>query len=151
METIDERERFQYWLADMDDALERFLSRLPADLRSKLDFSPASLDALESWILERYGAPHDHDLLEPAESAVLDGLGRYIGETFRRALGGGWEIRLDDPKYAFHGLPQLAGFHPNSSPVSPMSLATAATDRRTGRYLSTVLAAHARAAARHRK
>jgi hypothetical protein len=134
------REDFEYWLADMDDALERLFKMVPPELRARLDFSPASLDALEAWILERYASTNA--MLGQSESLIVDGLARYIGETFRKAIGGRWEIRLDDPKYVFYGKPQLTGFSDRPTPVGPLSLATASADRRTGRFLSGVLASY---------
>lgn len=131
------REQFEIWLADMDDALDRFFATLPPDLRSKLDYSPASLDALEAWILERYR--DTKSILDRRESTVVDGLARYIGETFRKTIGGHWDIELDNPKDVYYGLPQLTGFGPRPTPECPSSLATAATSRRTGNYLSTIL------------
>ena len=131
-------EDFQSWLFEMDDALERFLSLLPSHLRPALDFSPGSLDVLEQWILERYAGVSE--ILEPGEALILDGLARYVGETFREQLGGYWQIRFDNPKDAHYGLPELTGFSPRPTPLSPHSLVTASTDRRSGNYISTVLA-----------
>lgn len=142
MSVAKQREDFEYWLADMDDAIERFLDRLPAEVVERLDFSPGSLDALESWILNRY--TNTQEMLAPSESLVVDGLARYIGETFRKAIGGHWEIRLDDPKYVFYGKPQLTAFWDKPTPVCPLPLATASADRRTGRFLSDVLASYLR-------
>ena len=82
---------FEYWLADMDDALERFFPQLPEAVRSKLDYSSASLDVLESWFLERY--PNMDAVLQKSESLTLDGVSRYVGETFRKQFGGHWEMR----------------------------------------------------------
>jgi hypothetical protein len=135
---VDKRkEDFESWLFEMDDALERFLDGIDEPTRSKLDFSPASLDALEAWVLERYASPDD--LMKAEAKQVLDGVARYIGETYRKQLGGRWQIRLDDPKYAFFGLPELTGFSERPTPISPHSLATAMTDRRNGTYLRTIL------------
>jgi len=131
------RDWFEFWLADMDDALARFLSELPAPLRSRLDFSPESLDALESWLLEGYASVDD--LLKPEAKETVDGLARYVGETYRKTIGGKWEIRLDDPGYAYYSLPQLTSFGPRSTPIAPHSLVTASADRRTGNYWRTVL------------
>lgn len=142
MSDAKRREDFQYWLADMDDAIERFMDGLPAEVRERLDFSPDSLDVLEAWILQRYASTQE--MLASSESRVVDGLARYIGETFRKAIGGHWEIRLDDPKYVFYGMPQLTDFWDKPTPVGPLSLATASADRRTGRFLSGVLASYLR-------
>lgn len=74
-------------------------------------------------------------MLDPAEADQVDGIARYIGETLRKTVGGHWDIRLDDPKYVFYGLPELTGFGPRSTPVCPLTLATTAADRRTGKFL----------------
>lgn len=83
-------------------------------------------------------------MIAPSESLFLDGLARYIGETFRRAIGGKWEIRLDDPKYVFYDVPQLTGFSPTPTPVCPSGLATASADRRSGQFIRGVLENHLR-------
>jgi hypothetical protein len=133
-QALSSRDDFELWVFKMEDALEKFLGQLPEDVRRSLDYSPASLDALEKWLLERYTSPQL--MLAPDEKDILDGAARYIGETFRKNVGGYWEIDLDNPKYVFFGLPILTGFR---VPESPHSLATASTHRRTGTYLRTVL------------
>jgi hypothetical protein len=125
---------FEVWVIHMDDALAEFFDRLPEDVRRDLDYSPRSLDVLERWLLEHYAGPKD--LLVPAESRNLDGVARYIGETFRKNIGGHWTIDLDNPKNAYFGVPVLTD---PRSPVAPFNLTTASTHRRKGTYLRTVL------------
>src|SRR5262245_60552911 len=93
---------FNYWVADMDDALARFFDGVPGSLRSKLDYSPQSIDALEAWILTRY--PSMQAIRAEDESRMVDGMARYVGETFRKNAGGRWDINLDNPKAAFYGV-----------------------------------------------
>lgn len=131
------RDDFDYWVADMDDALDRFFTWLPEGIRGRLNYSPASLDTLETWILETYS--DTQEMLKKDQVEPVDGAARYIGETFRKCLGGYWDIRLDDPKFVFYGLPILTGFRDSSTPECPLTLATAAADRRTGVYIRTVL------------
>jgi hypothetical protein len=133
------RDHFEYWFFEMDDALERFLARLPPKTRQKLDFSPSSLDILEAWILDAY--PDIATMLKHDQADIVGGAARYIGETFRRTIGGYWDIRLDDPKMAFSGLPILTGSKERPTPVCPITLVTASADRRTGNYIRTVLEA----------
>ena len=149
MNVEEQRENFQYWLADMDNALERFLEFLPPGVRQRLDFRPDSLSVVEKWIIERY--PNIPAMLEHSEREIVDGLARYIGETFRKAIGGRWEIRLDDPKYVYHGRPQLTGFSRTPTPISPHSLATASADRRTGTFMTGVLGSYLRDKQRQRE
>ncbi len=142
------RDDFESWLVDMDDALERFVDALPQELAQRLDFTPGSLDALEKWILDRYQSTHQ--MLGASEATTVDGLARYIGETFRKTIGGGWGIHLDDPKYAFYGLPEIIGYSDKPTSLCPISLATASADRRSGKYLSGVLASYIRDVERQR-
>ena len=142
MNVEQQRENFQYWLAEMDSALERFLESLPPGVSQRLDFKPESLAVVEEWIIERY--PSISAMLALSEREIVDGLARYIGETFRKVIGGRWEIRLDDPNYVYHGRPQLTGFSDTPTPISPHSLATASADRRTGRFMSGVLSSYLR-------
>ena len=133
---VSSEEQFQYWLAHMDDALDEFLSRLPTEVRDRLDGSPQSLGALEAWLLERY--PAMDAIMSDNEMSNLDGAGRYVGEVFRKALGGRWRIRLDDPQYIYHGLPELSFLEKKDTPVAPITVVTTSLDRRTGKFLSLV-------------
>jgi hypothetical protein len=128
------REDFEYWLADMDDALGRFLASLPQRTREHLDYSPESLDALEDWILATY--PSVDAMRAADQSRLVDGIARYIGETFRKHIGGRWDIQLEDPKALYFGRPILTGY--SDGPLAPLSLATATAHRRTGVYLRSV-------------
>ena len=131
------RDDFEEWLAAMDDLLEEFIAHFPAGKREMLDFTPESLNVVEAWILEKY--PDPYSMIKEEENETLDGLACYIGETFRTARGGKWDIRLDDPKLAFYCLPMLTGWEKDYTPMCPVTLATASADRRTGKYLRTVL------------
>jgi hypothetical protein len=136
VEPEQEQIEFNEWLGDMDVELRRFLDSLDPDVREALDFSPESLDVIESWILSRY--PHFSDMLADGEEWNLDGLARYIGETIRKNVEGHWELELD-PDVIYYGLPQLTGFSSEPTPVAPHRLATYTADRRNGTYLRTIL------------
>lgn len=130
------RDDFEYWLCNMDDFLEELFSQAPDEYRPKLDFTPASLDVVEKWILELFKSS-DH-AIEPAEKKKVNGLACYVGETFRRGLGGKWTIGLDDPKFVYHALPILTGSKAFAAPACPLTLITACANRRRGNYLSTI-------------
>jgi len=131
------REHFEEWLAVMQTELDRFLDALPDSVAAALDESPESLDVLEAWLLERY--PSTEALVEGSAAEILDGAARYVGETFLGQLGGRWSISADDPQDVNYKLPIITGFKGEFSQLSPVTLVTAAADRRTGRYLSTIL------------
>jgi hypothetical protein len=120
----------------MDDSLDQFISQTPPNVRSRLDYSPESLDVLEQWLLQRY--PTFESLLEDSEKETLDGAARYVGETFRKQLGGIWDT-VDDPSNVHYRMPILTGFRGQSAPLSPVTMVTASADRRTGTYLRTIL------------
>jgi hypothetical protein len=128
--------QFQDWFAHMDDALKEFLAQLPVEVRERLDRSPESLGVLEAWLLERY--PTMLAILEDEEASHLDGAARYIGEVFRKALGGHWRLRLNDLKYIYHGIPELWFLEKKDTPVAPLTLVTTSLDRRTGKHLALV-------------
>ena len=130
------QEQFQNWLTHRDDALDAFLAQLPMEIRERLDGSPESLDALEAWLLERYSTMLS--ILEDGEEPHLDGAARYIGEVFCSALGGHWHLCLDDPKYVYHGIPELWFLEEKDTPVAPLALVTTSLDRRTGKHLTLV-------------
>jgi len=131
------RDDFEVWLADMDDALERFKDQLPDDVRSRLDYSADSLDVVESWILSHY--QDNLELLDRKESTSLDGLSRYVGEVFRKNLRAKWDIELKNQKDAYFGLPKLVGYSDSLNAECPLSLVTASANRRKGTFLSSVL------------
>lgn len=134
---LSTRDDFEYWLANMDDVLESFLADQTEEVRQRLDFGPQSLDVIEAMIIRMF--PDTDSMLLSSHSQVVNSMSCYIGETFRKQLGGRWDIRLDDPKFAFAGLPILVGGANQSVPECPLTLATATADRRTGTYLRTIL------------
>jgi hypothetical protein len=126
---------FDAWLTDMDDALDRFLELVPAELAAKLDYSPESLVALERWLLQRY--PDLQSLKIDPELALVDGATRYVGETFVRNLGAHWTLNTN-PKNVFYGLPVVTGHPRQTTPQCPHKLLSAATARREGAFLRKV-------------
>jgi hypothetical protein len=131
------REDFDFWVEDMDDALDRFREMLPSHVSGALDGSPRSLDALEAWLLERY--PDTESMLAADQAETIDGAARYVGEVLRHATTGGyWDIDLTDERNVFHGLPVVTTAD-KPTPLAPATLVTAAADRRTGTFLRQVI------------
>lgn len=139
-------DQFQYWLMQMDEQLAAFLTEVPTRLREQLDGTEGSLDALEAWLLERYPSL---EAARPASQArVLDGAARYIGEILRKRTGSRWSIRFDD-SFVFRGLPILIGGSAYTKmPECPLTIISASLDRRTGKYLSSVVSKTPAAAGR---
>jgi hypothetical protein len=93
---LSTRDDFDIWMFKMDDALDEFFAQLPPNVRERLDFSTASQDVLEKWLLDRYPSPRA--LLSTADKHLLDGAARSVGETSRKTAGGHGTIDLDNPK-----------------------------------------------------
>ena len=137
MNIDEEKAGFNAWLAVMPRAIQRFIGSLPDTVRPHMDFSPASLDVLERWLLETFHTVAE--LRAPERKELWDGLGRYIGETFIRNVGGRWEIRLDDPTYVYHAVPQITGYSARPTPICPHVLSTVAVDRKRGLILRSTV------------
>jgi hypothetical protein len=136
------RDEFDYWIFYLCDVLEDFLDFLPLEVSEKLDFSVESLDVIENWILDRYSTLDA--ILSFDQSSILNALRIYIGETFRKIVGGHWDIELEDSDFVFFQEPVITNFdtYELKTSVSPCSLVTASVDRRTGHYLRTVIGNH---------
>ena len=132
----DEQEQFQTWLAHMSDYLEEFRKTAPPAIAPKLDFSLASLDAVESYILSLYA--NMDAVTAPSAARMVNLLSIYVGETIRKNGGGRWDIELADESFAFYKRPILRDIGPRKETDCPMNLVTASVDRRRGTFIRKV-------------
>ena len=122
----------------MDDFLHEFREHpLVIEAGIELDFSVASLDAVEALILKRF--PKFEDVKKTAAASEINLFSIYVGETIRKNGGGRWGIDYEDEKMAFFSLPVVKGVGAKRVTDCPMTLVTASTDRRRGDYLSSVV------------
>ena len=128
-EKARQRDQFEHWLFAMDDILEDFIANFPGDKQS-LDYSPESLKVVEQWLMDSFATIEDAE--EEAGKIPLDRAARYIGETYRRNLGGKWNLHLKNPKYVHYGIPELIDMAHVPVKVCPLFEATTAIDRREG-------------------
>lgn len=136
MKTIEEKkEDFQYWLFGMDDDIEK-LKREVSEF-SNLDFSVNSLEIIENWILKNFKSKEE--LLIDNNKFLLDKMSKYVGEVFRKNLGGKWYLELENKNDAYYGIPAVKGGHDMSSPIAPATLLTACISREKGDYISSIL------------
>lgn len=133
---FDGQDRFEIWLMEMDESIRRFSDLLPEESRRTLDFSMNSMMCLESWLISRYERPVE--VMRPTEAAVHDGAARYIGETFRKHLGGKWKIDFIDKKNVYFGVPQIVSMKGQVAQFSPHALVTTLLDRRRGDFLVAI-------------
>ncbi|MGS2741227.1 hypothetical protein [Sinomicrobium sp. M5D2P17] len=136
-EKEEKKENFQEWLFVMDDTLDEFKNIFKKEENVELDFSPASLDTVEQWILKNYDTKEE--LLKQVNKPVLNMLAVYVGETFRKNIGGKWELDIENEKSAYFQLPILTDSPKISSPIAPHTLVTACISRNKGNYISTIL------------
>lgn len=129
---------FEEWLSFMDDKIEELLEELPRKVRTQLDYSPKSLAVLEEWLLSTYATPEE--IKNEENKHFLDRIGCYVGECFRKKLGGKWEINNTDPADVFYGLPVVRG--KRIPEFCPLCMVTASIDRRTGVFLKSILEAN---------
>ncbi len=84
----------------INSEIEYFLSNIPIELREKLDYSVDSLAFFEKWLLQQY--KHQVDFLEDADEQLVNGVVFYIGETYRKHVGGQWDFDSEQLEYARH-------------------------------------------------
>lgn len=126
------REDFQVWLASDVEARDDLYAMMPGDPGRDM----ASLDALEAFLLARYDDPEQ--ALKAAEQEVLDGAARHIGLVMVLALGeASWSIDLEDADHVYYRLPVVR--LESGVRECPLSLATAALDRRQPGWLRGVV------------
>jgi hypothetical protein len=127
---------FQEWIFFIGEKMDSFTEGFAQENNLTLDYSIKSLDELEGWILKTY--KNEDQLIK--DHTILDLLTIYIGETFRKHIGGKWFMDIDNEKNAFYMMPVLTS--PDFKGVkykSPMTFATASIDREKGNYISTIL------------
>jgi hypothetical protein len=127
---------FQEWIFFIGFKLDYFTGEFAQKQNLNLDYSIDSLDALENWILNNYD--EIKKLIEDRQ--MLDYLTVYIGETFRKHIGGKWFIDLKNKKNVYYSMPVLTDPSFRGEVYkAPMTYATACIDRKKGNYISTIL------------
>lgn len=130
------QENFQEWIFFISDKMEYFTEEFAKENNLKLDYSIESLDEVEKWLLDHFSTI---DSLKN-NSKLLDLLTIYIGETFRKQIGGKWYMDLENKDNAYYHIPVLTS--PDYKGIkykSPLTYATASIDRKKGNYISTIL------------
>jgi hypothetical protein len=106
------------------------LFELPEEF--SLDYSAASLRAVEGHVIDRLDGPDD--LADPGEQRFVDGVVAYVGETLMRRGGGAWIWPESAPHPPLVRPDDLLGL----APVSPRALILAALRAEDGERFSTV-------------
>ena len=116
--------------------MDCFTDTFAGENNLKLDYSIESLDVIENRILGNYS--EIKDLIN--DTKMLDYLTVYIGETFRKHIGGKWYIDLKNKKNAYYSIPVLTSpDYRGERYIASMTFATACIHRKKGDYISTIL------------
>jgi hypothetical protein len=128
-------EEFEIWLQRTSDRLEYLFTTVPERVQNQLAFSLQSLDVLEKWLLDKY--PDLETARDMNEYPLIDAVGTYVGETFRKQFGGKWTIELEDQENAYLVIPGITGFRSIRVPpiAYPRTWVTASIDRRVGNFI----------------
>ena len=93
--------------AEINTLIAYFMSKIPVNMRDQLDYSLKSLNVVEGWLCERYTKEDsdafieeydgwdDGEAFKPGwifDSQLIKGSVFYIGEVYRKCLGGYWRI-----------------------------------------------------------
>ena len=133
------KENCKEWISCIPDKMDKFTQEFAGNNHLLLDYTMASLNDLERWILSHY--QDANELLD--DSSMLDYLTIYIGETFRGYLGGEWSIDLRDNENApYPVLLLMDTANKGETQFSPMALATDCVGADKGNYLSGILFGH---------
>ncbi|MFJ1352179.1 hypothetical protein [Capnocytophaga canimorsus] len=130
------QDNFQDWIFYIDDKMDDFTQNFAQQHHLTLDYSIQSLDDLEQWIFTNF----ENNTLLIENAKLLDLLTIYIGETFRKHIGGKWVMDTENKKNAYYMLPVL--WNENFKGViykSPRTYATACISRKKGNYISSIL------------
>jgi hypothetical protein len=129
---LHSRQEFQVWLAkevEVRAELERLMG-------AELTLDESSLDALETYLLRRYGDAKAALALNAR--GVLDAAARHVGLVMVLHVDGAeWAFDLENEDNAYYGLPIIR--LPDGAEDCPVSMTTAALDRRTGDYLRSIV------------
>lgn len=130
--STEELEHFQQYLFEMHDVLDDFV-REAADVGYVLDYSIPSLDVLEHYICS-LGAVTD--------GRLRNRVARYLGETFRRNIGGRWDISLDAPEYLNSKLPIITDYSDLEIDFCPLEVTENFLVRRAGGTFRQAVESH---------
>lgn len=147
MEAVNELQReYAAFINNMDVRLGAFvLADLPETFENEdgetatfpKDFGPKSLPMLELFVLSKF--PDTEAVLDPENRRFVEGLVRYLGETYLRAIGGSW----DHDESTGNGMPFI---RPDTEegplkgePIPLVAIILTAVDQRSAKIFYSVL------------
>ena len=116
----DENEKLQIFLFEMADRQEVFLDTAQAEGYS-LDYTLDSLVELERYIETHKLQMQWLDKSDGAVSLRVD-CWSYLGETFRKTYGGGWNVSLNDLDSINYGQFVIEDFDETKQEFDPLGI-----------------------------
>lgn len=111
-------EELQMFLFHLADNQEGFIERLRTEGYS-LDYSLTSLSELERYIQDKGEQIAWRNTSDDAGMLRLP-VWSYLGETFRKVFGGGWNVSLEDPASINYGKWVISGFDNKGMEFDPL-------------------------------
>jgi hypothetical protein len=127
-------DNYVWWLNIMHDEMAR-LCILPRKVREQLDFSLASLDVIEQYILDNYTL---EEMKDKRNRFARDLFARYIGETIRKNMPERyWYFETENPQSPYYGIPLLMTLHAGGTPMTPTIWLMTMIEQKQGEFLRT--------------
>jgi hypothetical protein len=130
--TDEELEKFEHFLFEMDDVLEEFVETA-SQAGFNLNYSVDSLADLERFIT----ANSEH-----SDSSFNNRAARYLGEVFRKLVGGKWELCLKNPRYMYFKLPVISSYSTHSIEFCPIEVIANFKAKQEAGMLRTAVESH---------
>jgi hypothetical protein len=111
-------EELQMFLFHLADNQEFFIERVKEEGYT-LDYSLNSLSELERYIRDKGEQIAWRNTSENAAMLRLP-IWSYLGETFRKVFGGGWNVSLEDPASINYGKWVISGFDKTGMAFDPL-------------------------------
>jgi hypothetical protein len=129
----EEREQFEHYLFEMDDVLGIFVEQA-RNAGYQLDYSMDSLAQLEAywWAIGE----------SASDGTAGNRAARYLGEVFRRQLGGKWELCDKGHRYLYDKRPVIVGYSKVDLEFCPMEIFANFARRREQGMLRRAVEAH---------
>jgi hypothetical protein len=124
------KEMFDVFLSKMDDQLDEFIKKAKKQ-GYKLDFSSASLNDLEKYLLENNTSVNENDFNDSAA---------YFGEVVRKNYGGKWQCSLNLTKNSIdYGYPVIVGHTKYNLELNPFHAVRSYILRKRPDHFQTVI------------
>lgn len=130
--TEEELQKFENFLSEMEDVLKAFVATASQD-GLNLDYSLDSLADLERLITANS---------ERSDHTLDNRVARYLGEVFRKHVGGKWELCLKNPRYMYFKLPVVSGYSKHPIEFCPIEIVANFKFRPQAGMFMTAIEAH---------